>query len=216
MSSAVRVKVCGLTEAEHVSVAVAAGAAYVGFVFFPRSPRHLSLDAARALALDVPPGVAKVALTVDADDAALDALCAEVPVDFLQLHGSESPARVAQVRARYGLPVIKAIGVAGTDDLPTLYRYGSTADQLLVDAKPPAGATRPGGNAEPFDWGLVAGIDWPCPWLLAGGLTPANVAQAIAATGARQVDVSSGVERAPGVKDADLIRAFVAAAQNAT
>lgn len=215
MPAPIRVKVCGLTEAEHVAAAVAAGAAYVGFVFFPRSPRHLSLDAARALALDVPPGVAKVALTVDADDAALDALCAEVPVDFLQLHGAESPARVSEVRARYGLPLIKAVGISGTDDIPTLYRYGSVADQLLVDAKPPAGATRPGGNATAFDWDLIAGINWPCPWLLAGGLTPANVAQAIAATGARQIDVSSGVERAPGVKDAGLIRAFIAAAQGA-
>ncbi|PKQ10971.1 MAG: phosphoribosylanthranilate isomerase [Alphaproteobacteria bacterium HGW-Alphaproteobacteria-1] len=210
---AIRVKVCGLREAAHVAAAVAGGAAYVGFVFFPPSPRSLSLAAARALALDVPPGVAKVALTVDADDAALDALCAEVPVDFLQLHGAETPARVSEVRARYGLPVIKAIGIAGAGDLPAINRYGAVADQLLVDAKPPKGATRPGGNAEPFDWALISDLEWPCPWLLAGGLTPGNVADAIARTGARQVDVSSGVESAPGVKDTARIAAFLAAAQ---
>lgn len=213
--SAIRVKVCGLRRAEHVAAAVAGGAAYVGFVFFPPSPRSLSLPDARALALDVPPGVAKVALTVDADDAALDALCAEVPVDFLQLHGAETPERVREIRARYGLPVIKAIGIAEAGDLPLIDTYGSVADQLLVDAKPPKGATRPGGNAEAFDWSLIAGVDWPCPWLLAGGLTPANVAQAIARTGARQVDVSSGVESAPGVKDSARITAFLAAAQRA-
>ncbi|MET4130365.1 phosphoribosylanthranilate isomerase [Roseovarius sp. MBR-6] len=210
---AIRVKVCGLTEAAHVAAAVAGGAAYVGFVFFPPSPRSLSLPAARALALDVPPGVAKVALTVDADDAALDALCAKVPVDFLQLHGSESPERVREVRARHGLPVIKAIGIAGAGDLALIGTYGAVADQLLVDAKPPKGATRPGGNAAAFDWSLISDVDWPCPWLLAGGLTPENVAHAIARTGARQVDVSSGVESAPGVKDTARITAFLAAAQ---
>jgi len=215
MPPPVRVKICGLTEAAHVAAAVAGGAAYVGFVFFAKSPRNLSLPAARALALDVPPGVAKVALTVDADDATLDALCAGVPVDFLQLHGSETPARVSEVRARYGLPVIKAIGIASADDLPLIETYGAVADQLLVDAKPPGDATRPGGNAEAFDWSLIADVDWPRPWLLAGGLTPRNVALAIARTGARQVDVSSGVESAPGVKDSARIRAFLAAAHQA-
>jgi phosphoribosylanthranilate isomerase len=210
---AIRVKVCGLTEAAHVAAAVAGGAAYVGFVFFAPSPRSLSLPAARALALGVPPGVAKVALTVDADDAALDALCAEVPVDFLQLHGAETPERVREVRARHGLPVIKAIGIAGAGDLALIGTYGAVADQLLVDAKPPKGATRPGGNAAAFDWSLISDVDWPCPWLLAGGLTPENVAHAIARTGARQVDVSSGVESAPGVKDTARITAFLAAAQ---
>ncbi|MBE0452315.1 MAG: phosphoribosylanthranilate isomerase [Roseovarius sp.] len=215
MATPVRVKVCGLRTADHVAAAVAGGAAYVGFVFFPPSPRNLSLSAARALALDVPPGVAKVALTVDADDATLDALCATVPVDFLQLHGTETPARVTEVRARFGLPVIKAIGIATRDDLPLIDRYGAVADQLLVDAKPPRGATRPGGNAEAFDWSLISQVDWSCPWLLAGGLTPENVGLAIARTGARQVDVSSGVESAPGVKDSARIAAFLAAAQQA-
>ena len=209
MSNDIRVKICGLTAADDVSAAVTAGAAYVGFVFFKKSPRHVTAEAARALAIDVPPGVAKVALTVDADDATLDALTDRVPLDFLQLHGKESPARVTEIKARYGLPVMKAIGVAEAADLAQVDRYAGVADQLLIDAKPPPGATRPGGNALAFDWRLIEGRDWPLPWLLAGGLTPENVAQAVACTGAKQLDVSTGVEAAPGVKDANLIRAFI-------
>lgn len=211
---AVRVKICGLTTPEAVGAAVQAGAAYVGFVFFPRSPRHLTIAAARALALLVPSGVAKVALTVDLDDAGLDAILAQVPLDMLQLHGAEPPARVAAVRARHGLPVMKAVGVAGPADLAVLAAYEGVADQILLDAKPAPGAVLPGGNGLPFDWGLIAGRRWPGPWILAGGLVAGNVAQAVRLTGARQVDVSSGVESAPGVKDAALIRVFVAAAQN--
>ncbi|MFB9150479.1 phosphoribosylanthranilate isomerase [Roseovarius ramblicola] len=211
----IRVKICGLTEARDVAAAVAAGAAYVGFVFFAKSPRHVDAEAARALALDVPPGVAKVALTVNADDAALDALCARVPLDMLQLHGDESPARVSEVKARHGLPVMKAIGIGGDSDLAQIDLYAGVADQLLIDARPPPDATRPGGNATAFDWGLIEGRDWPLPWLLAGGLTPDTVAEAVQRTGARQVDVSSGVEAAPGRKDPDLIRAFIAAARGA-
>lgn len=214
MTRNIRVKICGLTAAADVSAAIEAGAAYVGFVFFGKSPRNVSLAQARTLALSVPPGVAKVALTVDADDAMLDALTDQVPLDFLQLHGHESPARVAEVKTRYGLPVIKAIGIAEAADLAQIDVYGGAADQLLIDAKPPPGATRPGGNALAFDWGLIAGRDWPLPWLLAGGLNPDNVSEAVARTGARQVDVSSGVEVAPGVKDADLIRAFIDNAQS--
>jgi phosphoribosylanthranilate isomerase len=210
--SRTRVKICGLREAAHVEAAVRGGAAYVGFVFFPKSPRNLTFADAARLAAAVPPGVATVALTVDADDAALDALLAEVPVDVLQLHGHESVARVGQVRARFGLPVMKAVGVAGEEDLPALEAYGRVADQLLVDAKPPNGAELPGGNGLAFDWRLIAGRRWPVPWMLAGGLTPDNVAEAIRLTGARQVDVSSGVESAPGVKDAALIAAFLKAA----
>lgn len=213
MAQDIRVKICGLREARHVSAAVSAGAAYLGFVFFAKSPRNLAPEAAARLAADVPPGIAKVALTVDMDEAALDALVAGVPLDMLQLHGRESPARVAEVRARYGLPVMKAVGIAGEADLPALAEYGRVADQILVDAKPPNGAARPGGNAAAFDWRLIAGRRWPVPWMLAGGLTPGNVAGAIRATGAAQVDVSSGVETAPGVKDASLIRAFIAAAR---
>lgn len=211
--SNIRVKICGLSRADHVAAAAAAGAAYVGFTFFPKSPRNISIERARALAIDAPPGVAKVALVVDPDDTALDAIVNAVPLDMLQLHGSETPERVAQLRARHGLPVMKAVGVADASDLPALETYAKVADQLLVDAKPPEGAVLPGGNGLSFDWRLIAGQRWPCPWMLAGGLTPANVAEAIHLTGARQVDVSSGVETAPGQKDANLIEAFIRAAQ---
>jgi phosphoribosylanthranilate isomerase len=211
MALPTRVKICGLRDAAMLDAAVQAGAAYVGLVFFEKSPRNVTLAQAAALAAMVPAGVAKVALVVDADDAQLDALLAQVPVDILQLHGAETPARVTAVKARYGLPVMKAVGVAGPDDLAALETYAQVADQLLVDAKPPKGADLPGGNGLSFDWRLIAGRRWPVPWMLAGGLTPANVAQAVALTGAGQVDVSSGVESAPGVKDAALIAAFCAA-----
>ena len=211
MSLPTRVKICGLRDAAMLDAAVQAGAAYVGLVFFEKSPRNVTLAQAAALAAMVPAGVAKVALVVDADDAQLDALLAQVPVDILQLHGAETPARVTEVKARYGLPVMKAVGVAGPDDLAALDIYAQVADQLLVDAKPPKGADLPGGNGLSFDWRLIAGRRWSVPWMLAGGLTPANVAQAVALTGAGQVDVSSGVESAPGVKDAALIAAFCAA-----
>ncbi len=207
----IRVKICGLSQAADIDAAATAGASYAGFVFFPRSPRHVGIDRAADLAARVPAGLCKVALTVNADNAALDEITARVPLDMLQLHGSESPARVAEVRARYGLPVMKAVGVASADDLPALAEYGRVADQVLVDAKPVPGAALPGGNGVAFDWRLIAGRRWPVPWMLAGGLTPGNVAEAVRLTGARQVDVSSGVESAPGVKDAALIRAFVRA-----
>lgn len=209
---AIRVKICGLRTAADVAAVAGAGAAYAGFVFFPKSPRHLTLEAARLLALEAPVGLAKVALTVDADDAFLDALVDLVPLDMLQLHGHETPERVAQVRARYGLPVMKAVGVADEGDLALLQDYSLAADQILIDAKPPKGADLPGGNGLTFDWRLLVGRKWLRPWMLAGGLTPANVAAAVRLTGARQVDVSSGVESAPGVKDAALIAAFVQAA----
>nr|WP_309502127.1 phosphoribosylanthranilate isomerase [uncultured Roseovarius sp.] len=213
MTRDIRIKMCGLTRLPDVAAAADAGAAYIGLNFFPRSPRYLEIEAAREIALAVPEGIAKVALTVDADDAVLDALTARVPLDMLQLHGSESAARVTEVKARYGLPVMKVVGIAEAADLAQLETYGRVADQLLVDAKPPKGADRPGGNAVAFDWGLIAGRRWPVPWMLAGGLTPQNVAEAVRATGARQVDVASGIESAPGVKDAGLMRAFVRAAQ---
>lgn len=209
----VRVKICGLRTVDDVAAVAAAGAAYAGFVFFPKSPRHLSLDQARVLALAAPVGLAKVALTVDADDAALDALIEAVPLDMLQLHGHESPERVAVVRARYGLPVMKAIGVADEGDLALLMDHSLAADQLLIDAKPPKNADLPGGNGLSFDWRLLVGRKWLRPWMLAGGLTPQNVAEAIRLTGARQVDVSSGVEASPGSKDPDRIHAFVTAAR---
>lgn len=209
----IRVKVCGLRSAQDVAAVARAGAAYAGFVFFARSPRNLTPQAARELALALPEGIAKVALTVDAEDAALDALLGTVPVDVLQLHGHETPDRVADVRSRFGLPVMKAVGIADETDLPLLDDHARAADMILVDARPPRGAALPGGNGLSFDWRLIAGRRWPLPWMLAGGLTAANVAEAIRLTGARQVDVSSGVESAPGCKDPALIAAFVAAAR---
>jgi phosphoribosylanthranilate isomerase len=213
MPSDTRVKICGLRDAASMQAAVRAGASYVGLVFFPKSPRNVTVEQAASIAADVPAGLAKVALVVNADDATLDSILAAVPIDILQLHGSETPQRVAEVRARYGLPVMKAVGVADAADLSQLDVYARVADQILVDAKPPKQATLPGGNGLAFDWQLIAGRRWPVPWMLAGGLTPENVASAIALTGARQVDVSSGVESAPGIKDAALIEAFCAAAR---
>lgn len=207
-----RVKICGITEEAGRDAAVEAGAAYLGFVFFARSPRNLSVDRARALALDVKPGVAKVALTVNADDAQLDEIFAAVPIDMIQLHGEESPARVAEVRSRYGLPVMKAIGIRERADLDAIRDYTGVADQLLIDAKPPKGAPLPGGNGLAFDWSLLAGRRWATPWMLAGGLTPQNAAEAVRRTGAQQLDLSSGVESAPGVKDPAKIREFMAMA----
>lgn len=208
-----QVKICGLTRPEHVSAAVEAGAAFVGFVFFPKSPRHLDIATAAALAAEVPPGIARVGLLVEPDDTLLDAVLAQVPLDLLQLHGAETPARVTEIRARTGLPVMKAVGVADATDLDALWDYGLVADMLLVDAKPPKDAALPGGNGLSFDWRLLVGRKWLVPWMLAGGLTPDNVAEAVRLTGARIVDVSSGVESAPGQKDAGLIGAFVAAAR---
>lgn len=213
MTVGARVKICGLTSAQDLRHAAQVGARYAGFVFFPKSPRNLTLDAARALAVEAPVGLAKVALVVNPDDAALDAILAQVPIDMIQLHGSESPARVAEIRARHGLPVMKAVGISSAADLPELAQYEAVADQILVDAKPARGAALPGGNGLSFDWRLIAGRDWARPWMLAGGLTPDNVAEAIRLTGTRQVDVSSGVEAAPGVKDAARMAAFVQAAR---
>lgn len=206
-----RAKICGLTTPEAVQAAAEAGAAYIGFVFFRKSPRNLSLAEAEVLALTVPPGIVKVALTVNADNALIDDIAA-LPIDMFQLHGAESPERVAEVKARTGLPVMKAIGVADADDLDRIADYDGVADQILVDAKPPKGGEVPGGNGLAFDWRLIEGRDWAGPWMLAGGLDPDNVAAAVQLTGAAQVDVSSGVESAPGIKDIEKIRAFMKAA----
>ena len=203
-----RFKICGLTTPEDVDAAAAAGASYVGLVFFERSPRHLSIPQAAALAARVPPGVARVALTVDMDDAALDALLAAVSVDMVQLHGAETPERAAEIRRR--VPVMKALGVREAADLAAVDAYAGAVDWVLVDAKPPPGAL-PGGNGEAFDWHLLEGRRWPVPWMLAGGLNPDNVAEAVRVTGAGAVDVSSGVETAPGAKDPARIAAFAQA-----
>lgn len=208
--SDVRVKICGLRHADDMAAVVKAGAAYAGFVFFAKSPRHVKIDEASTLAGLAPVGLCKVALTVNASNAELDAITASVPLDMLQLHGRESPERVAEVKARYGLPVMKAIGVADASDLQQIDLYSAVADQLLIDAKPPRDAELPGGNGLAFDWRLLAGRKyWQRPWMLAGGLTPDNVGEAVRMTGANQVDVSSGVETKPGQKNASLIQTFV-------
>ena len=204
-----RVKICGLKTRDSVAAAVDAGAAYLGFNFVERSKRFVDIETARELAVEVPPGVAKVALVLDADNTALDAITSQVPLDMLQLHGDEPPARVLEVKSRYGLPVMKAIGIADESDLALLDDYAKVADQLLVDTKPPKSGDLPGGTGLTFDWRLIANRRWAVPWMLAGGLTPNNVAEAVALTGARQVDVASGVETAPGEKDIALIRAFI-------
>lgn len=208
-----QVKICGITRPADLAAVAEAGARYAGFVFFPRSPRHLSVEAAAALATEAPLGVARVGLFVNPDDATLDAVLERVPLDIIQLHGAETPARVAEVKARSGLPVMKAVGVAAPADLDALWDYGLAADLLLVDAKAPPDAALPGGNGLSFDWRLLAGRRLLKPWMLAGGLTPENVAEAVRLTGAPMVDVSSGVEAAPGQKDPVRIRDFVTAAQ---
>jgi phosphoribosylanthranilate isomerase len=213
--SDVRVKICGIKTEAALKAACDAGAAYVGFVFFPKSPRNVSVAEAAALAVETPIGVAKVALVVDPDDALLDEITRQVPLDFIQLHGAETPERVAEVRARYGLPVMKAIGIAGPEDVAKIDLYSAVADQLLIDTKAPKDAALPGGNGQTFDWTLARRKYWTKPWMLAGGLTAENVAQAIAVTGTRQVDLSSAVESAPGVKDPAKIRAFMDAVRAA-
>jgi len=211
----VKIKICGLSSAAAVAQAARDGAAYVGFNFYPPSPRSLELAAAGKLAQGAPAGITRVALLVDPEDSFLDEVLAEVPVDMLQLHGHESPERVTEVRARTGLPVMKVIGIRDATDLPQIADYEAVADQLLIDAKPPRDGVGylPGGNALSFDWHLIAGRRWALPWMLAGGLTAENVAEAMRLTGATQVDVASGVESAPGVKDLDKITAFIQAAQ---
>ncbi|WP_425099577.1 phosphoribosylanthranilate isomerase [Tropicibacter sp. S64] len=211
----VRVKICGITREADVEACAEAGVAYIGLNFFPKSPRSVTPARARDLAACAPVGMAKVVLVVDPDDALLDEITNVVPLDMIQLHGAESPDRVAAVRARYGLPVMKALGIGTAEDLPKIDAYAGVADQLLIDTKAPKGAVLPGGNGLPFDWRLIAGRRWARPWMLAGGLTVDNVATAIGMTGARQVDLASAVEIAPGIKDAALIRRFVAAAQGA-
>jgi phosphoribosylanthranilate isomerase len=210
------VKICGLTDAAGMAAAVEAGADMVGLNFFPPSPRAVTPAQAAALARLVPEGgPLKVGLFVDAPDSLIAAVLAAAPLDLLQLHGAESPARCAAIRARFGIPVMKVLGVAAPADLDRLADYAPVVDRLLLDAKAPPGATLPGGNATPFDWTLTAGRAIPRPWLLAGGLTPGNVAEAIAASGAPGVDVASGVEKARGVKDPALIAAFLRAARAA-
>lgn len=207
------VKICGLTRETDVDAAVDAGANLVGFVFFPPSPRSISVARAAELTKRVPKDVIKVALSVDADDALLADITANAGIDMMQFHGSEPPQRVAEARARYGLPMMKALAIAGAEDVDRARRYEAVADWLMFDAKPPRSATRPGGNALAFDWQLVAGESWEKPWLLAGGLTPENVREAVRVSGAAALDVSSGVEDEPGIKNAGKIRQFIVMAK---
>jgi phosphoribosylanthranilate isomerase len=210
----VEVKICGVNTPEALRWAAEAGADFVGFVYFPSSPRAVTPAQSGAISASLEGGPRRVGLFVDPEDALLEAALATTALDVIQLHGEEPPARVAEIRARFGAEVMKALGIANEADLAQIVEYEPVADRLLLDAKPPPGAVLPGGNAAPFEWRLARLARIKRPWLLAGGLTPANVAEAIAASGAPGVDVSSGVERARGVKDAGLIQAFVAAARS--
>ncbi len=211
----IAVKICGLSTLESVVAATQGGARFVGFVFYPPSPRHVTPEQAAGLCEAVPSGVKRVGVFVDADDEAVGAAVGRVPLDLLQFHGRESPERVAAVKRRFGRPVMKAIPVAAAADLAAAPRYFGAADWLLFDAKPPRGTagTLPGGNGLIFDWELLGGKRWPLPWMLSGGLTVENLPEAVRITHATALDVSSGVERKPGVKDLDKIAAFLARAR---
>jgi phosphoribosylanthranilate isomerase len=209
------VKICGLSTAATLDAALEAGADMVGFVFFPKSPRHIEWATASALGRQVQGRAKIVALSVDADDDTLKRIVDVLSPDLMQLHGSETPARAKEISELCARPTMKAIGVATRADLAAAQAYHGAADYLLIDAKPPKGAVLPGGNGRPFDWSLTQDFHFPRPWLLSGGLNPDTVAAAIALSGARGVDVSSGIESAPGVKDVSKIRAFVAAARRA-
>jgi phosphoribosylanthranilate isomerase len=209
------VKICGLSTPEALDAALESGADMVGFVFFPPSPRHLAFDAARVLGDRVRGRAQKVALTVDADDATFDAIIESLRPDLLQLHGKEPPARLAALKRRFGRPVMKAIPVERQGDLALVADYVAIADCLLFDARAPREATRPGGLGKSFDWRLLENLDPGVPFMLSGGLDAGNVGEAMAVTRAPGVDVSSGVERAPGDKDPDKIRAFIRAAREA-
>jgi phosphoribosylanthranilate isomerase len=207
------VKICGLSTPEAVDAAIESGADMVGFVFFPASPRNVSLDVARILGAQVAERAQKVALTVDADDALLDAVIKALQPDVLQLHGKEQPERIAVLKKRFGLPVMKAIAVEERADVAGAAIYAPQVDRLLFDARAPHAATRPGGLGKPFDWHLLQDLHPGVPFMLSGGLNAANVAEALRITSAPGVDVSSGVERIPGQKDIGKIRAFVRAAR---
>jgi phosphoribosylanthranilate isomerase len=208
-------KICGLSDPEGVDAALAGGARYVGFVFFPKSPRNVNAEKAASLAVRARGRADIVAVTVDADDELLALIARTLRPDWIQLHGAETPARVAAAHRHAGKGVIRAMGVARAADLAAIDAYAEAADAFLFDAKAPADAALPGGNGAAFDWRILAGRKFARPWFLSGGLDAGNVAEAIATSAARMVDVSSGVEQAPGVKDPHRIAAFLAAAKNA-
>jgi len=210
---ALLVKICGLSTPETLDVALDAGADMVGFVFFPPSPRNISVETARALSARVKGRARKVALTVDADDLVLAQIVDALKPDVLQLHGHETPQRVTAIKQRFGLPAMKALAIETKSDLAAISSYTGVADRLLFDARPPREATRPGGLGKPFDWHLLENLNISMPFMLSGGLHAENVAEALRITRAPGVDVSSGVESAPGAKDPDKIRAFIRAAR---
>jgi phosphoribosylanthranilate isomerase len=207
-------KICGLSTEAAVSAAIAGGASYLGFVFYPPSPRAVTPAKAARLCAALPSGISRVGLFVDADDDTIGNVLAETQIDILQFHGHESPERVADARVRFARPVMKAVAIAGLEDVLGAARYEEVADLLLFDAKPPRGPSAlPGGNGLAFDWGLIAGRSWRCEWMLSGGLTAELLPEAVRISGATAVDVSSGVESRPGKKDPDKISAFLAAAR---
>lgn len=210
-----RVKICGIKSAEAMAAALEARADLIGLVFFPPSPRSVTIDEAVPLADYARGNAAIVALVVDADDALIESIVAAINPDLLQLHGSETPQRVAEIAERFGKPVMKAIKVSTREDAQTALAYRDVADLVLFDAKPPQGADRPGGHGVAFDWSALDDVRHEIAFMLSGGLTPDTVADAVRATGATVVDVSSGVESAPGVKDPGLIRSFIRAAKGA-
>ena len=207
------VKICGLSTPETVEAAVTGGADYVGFVFFPKSPRNVTPARVADLARLVPDRVRRCGLFVDPDDALLDQVLATVPLDILQLHGAEPPARCAALRERYRRPVMKAVSIATAEDVARAESWIGAVDLLLFDAKPPRADALPGGNGVAFDWRLLADRSWPVPWMLSGGLNPGNLREAVRMTRAPMVDVSSGVETSPGIKSPALIREFLAVAR---
>jgi phosphoribosylanthranilate isomerase len=210
----VAVKICGITSPDAIDAAAASGAVYGGLVFHPRSPRFVALDSARALAERMRGRLKSVALITDMDDTGIASLVKAVMPDYLQLHGNETVQRTAEIGARFGIAVIKVLPVAETSDLAGAAEYEKVADMLMFDARPPEGAERPGGHGASFDWKILSGRTFRKPWFLAGGLGPDNVARAIELSGAQRVDVSSGVESAPGVKDLSRIAAFINAARS--
>lgn len=212
---AIDIKICGLKTEEAMAAALDGGASHVGFIFFEKSPRNIEIAEAARLRRAARGRAQAVAVSVDADDAMLERIVEGMRPDLLQLHGKESPERIARLKERFGLPVMKAISVREKGDLDLLPAYRGIADRFLLDAKPPAGAELPGGNGLPFDWSILASLDGKVDYMLSGGLNAANIGQAMATARPRGIDVSSGVERAPGIKDPDLIRAFFSAVRSA-
>jgi phosphoribosylanthranilate isomerase len=212
----IEIKICGLSTPEAVDRAADLNADMAGFIFFEKSPRHVAIDSAAALAERARTrGLTTVAVTVDMDDAGLDEIVARMKPDWLQLHGGESPERAAEIKARYKLPVMKAFAIREAADLERIAPYQGIAERFLFDAKPPKGSDLPGGNGVSFDWQLLATLDGTASYMLSGGLTKDNIGEALSISGATMVDVSSGVESAPGVKDLDMMDAFVRAVQDA-